>query len=131
MGTILKESCIYFFDDENCKYAVFRPDYPTFTGNLSIGEGFDNPSEGDVICNMIIWPSITGENEFGVSLKKVISVDENGELAFETYSFMFDKNAEPLEELNEEEYQMIENHKDEIECIYRKAYDMWGIGNIK
>ncbi len=119
------------FDDEGYHYVVFRPDYLLFTGNLSIGKDFNYAENGETFCSVIIWPTYKGY-EFGISLRTVISVDENSEgLEFETVSIMLDENGQPLDELSDEEARLFEENQEQIREIYQKAHDMWGIGNIE
>ncbi len=113
-------------------YAVFAPDYLSFTGNLSINNNrWDGESE-ETTCSLIIWPLFGGGYEFGVNIyvySKAESEDDAlAGFSLETYSFLLDESGNPLDTLTDDEVKIFEENKSLILQIYQKAYDMWGIG---
>lgn len=88
-------------------YNVKYPDYLTFTGNLGISDEKNNLA-------LIIWPSLYGENEYGVR----IITDE------ETYEIMVDKN---MKAANSSFNSIIDEYKEEIEKLFEKANKQWNI----
>lgn len=89
-------------------YNVKYPDYLTFTGNLGVS---DEKNE----ISLIIWPSLfNGENEYGVRI-----IDED-----ESYEIMVDKDMKAEDSEIED---IVNKYQDEIQILFQKADEKWGI----
>lgn len=122
----------YTYTDDVLTYAAFPPRYPQFTGNLSICDiyRYGEMQEGDVLVDMIIWPSINGEFTVGLTIKIVKSTNEQeGIYNLDTISFSYelDENKNFLNDYTEEELQYYYDYEYIINTFYEKAYKMWGI----
>ena len=101
-----------YTDDGGYDYLVKYPDYPTFTGNMSVG----SPTTEDNVFTdaLIIWPKISGGYDFGVLLyendmEHAIYIDSEG-------------NA-----LSKEDEDIVSRHSDMIRDLLMKADKRWGI----
>lgn len=117
----------YCIDSEGYRYSVFAPDYFRFVGNLAIGNKVREEGNEHVTGGLIIWPLFMGGYEFEINISVPVETD-NG-IAYEPYSFMLDENGNNItEDITEEEKKIFEENKEIIMKLYKKAYDMWGIG---
>ena len=124
------------YSDENGRtYAVFPPEYPRFTGNLSICDiyKYGEMQAGDTLVDMLIWPSFNNKFTVGFIIKTVVSSDENENIYnvnTTSFSYELDENKNFLHNYTEEELQYYYEHEDIINVFYEKAYEMWGICEI-
>lgn len=100
-------------DDDGYNFNVKKPDYLSFIGNLGIA----NYTTGEAL---IIWPKITGEYEFGLRL-------QNEEMVLDAY---IDKDLKSLHKNSKHaEYvnKQIEEHRGEIEKLFKLADELWDL----
>jgi hypothetical protein len=88
-------------------YNVKFPDYLSLVGNLAV-------STEDNKYALIIWPSFIGDNQYGIQI-----TDENKQ----TYSIMINRDLSVIDDVHEE---IIDNNKEQVETLFKKAQDMWG-----
>lgn len=115
----------YFRDEDDYVFSVATPDYPSFTGNLSITQVWEYSNDGKIlnesICNMLIWPLMNGKYEYGVSIG-VKTEDGEGLIS---NSFYLDSKMQPIDILTDEQQKMLDENADEIAVLYQKAKKMW------
>ena len=99
-------------DDENYSFAVAKPTYPKFSGNLAA-------NNKDNKVSLIIWPLVNGKYEYGVILDDKISN--------KSYScnIMVDRNMNPTKPLTGDEKALYEKDKNEILKIFGKCKKIW------
>ena len=127
----------YAFTDENkTMYYVAPPKYfIEFYGNLAISDFRKSDLKpGDILVDMIIWPSVKGTYEVGIVLQITEETETKGDSKSGSYSittkdvsFELDENMNFLKEYSDEDKKLFEENRDTIEQYYQKAYDMWGI----
>jgi len=88
-------------------YNVKFPDYLSLVGNLAV-------STEDNKYALIIWPSFIGDNKYGIQI-----TDKNKQ----TYSIMINRDLSVIDDVHEE---IIDNNKEQVETLFKKAQDMWG-----
>ena len=91
-------------------YNVKYPDYLSFTGNLGVS---NNNNE----VSIIIWPSIFGEDKYGL---KIDTIDDS-------YEIIIDREMKA--EVSEDD-KIIEKYKEEIEKLFQKADERWNIMDV-
>lgn len=91
-------------------YNVKYPDYLSFTGNLGVS---NNNNE----VSLIIWPSIFGEDKYGL---KIDTIDDS-------YEIIIDREMKA--EVSEDD-KIIEKYKEEIEKLFQKADERWNIMDV-
>lgn len=111
-------------------FAVFRPDYLSFTGNLSVSQNREYKSgqkENDAI-SMIIWPCVTGGFEVGISIihEDLSETEETHRSDVTSVDLEFDKKGNLLPEYAHLT-KVYEANKDKIDYIYSLAEKEWGI----
>ncbi len=101
-----------YVDDDGYDYGVKYPDYLTFSGNMSVGlpAADDNPFTDF----LIVWPKVSGEFEYGVSLTK-------GSQAYQVYINSDGTAVYPEDSIIAEEYQ------DTINDLLNRAKIMWNL----
>lgn len=119
-------------DEDRVVYSVFPPDYFfDFTGNLAICDYRKSDLKpGDILVDMIIWPSIKGTYKVGFALSVAEETEKKGDsysITTKGAAFELDENMNFLKEYSDEDKKLFEEHRDTIERYYQKAYDMWGI----
>lgn len=127
----------YLYIDEGKKnYYVAPPKYPfEFYGNLAISDFRSSDlKSGDVLVDMIIWPSVNGTYKVGFMLQIVEELELDENIAGKSYiistknvSFELDEQKNFLHEYNEEEKKLFEENRQKVDAYYEKAYQMWGI----
>lgn len=101
----------YAIDElEGYTYNVKIPDYLQFVGNLGV-----QPSCGGE-CALIIWPGILGETRYGV----LIPVGGGG-----LQGVRVNANGQPLPGAEEEKRLLIEQNRDAIDELFRRAREVW------
>lgn len=102
----------YKNDIDNFTYSVKYPDYLSLTGNLALSI----PSKGnDYYQNsIIIWPKINGKYDYGV-----IIYDNENQYMIET-----DENGRALDSKYDN---IISNHKENINILFKKAQENWNL----
>lgn len=121
----------YFTEDsEGYRYAVFAPDYLSLVGNLTVGNNVWGDKTEENSCSLIIWPLFTGGYEFGVSI--YVPIEKEDGYVYDSYEFLLDVKGNNLSKtLSQNETEMLEKNKELIQKVYKKAYDMWGVGTDK
>jgi len=113
------------YNDKEHVFGVSSPHYLSFTGNLSITNIINLDEKGNYLDNntydMIIWPKINGEYDYGVT----VGIRKDNEKTFTNYNFILDSKMNSIEKLTEEEQQILDNAKPEITLLYQKAKKMW------
>lgn len=97
----------YILSQNAYLYNVKLPDYLSLVGNLAV-------STDDNKYALIIWPSFIGDNKYGIQI-----TDENKQ----TYSIMINRDLSVIDDVHEE---IIDNNKEQVETLFKKAQDMWG-----
>ena len=89
---------------------------------------------GDVLVDMIIWPSINGTYEVGIALEiaKDSEITENKEggsfsITTKSINIELDEHMNFRDEYSEEVKKLFEENRETIKAYYQKAYNMWGI----
>ncbi|MCR4672415.1 MAG: hypothetical protein K5637_04145 [Lachnospiraceae bacterium] len=103
----------YFFTDaDGYDYSVKYPDYLSFTGNLSVGlpAAYDNPFTDF----MIIWPKLSGDYEYGVSLTA------DGE----NYQIYINADGSPVDPAYSE---ITSRCQETIDALLGRAKGMWDL----
>ena len=115
----------YFRDEDDYVFSVTTPDYLSFTGNLSITQVWEYSNDGKIlnesICDMLIWPLMNGEYEYGVSIG-VKTEDGEGLIS---NNFYLDSKMQPIDILTDEQQKLLDENADEIAVLYQKAKKMW------
>ena len=123
-------------DEDKCSYFVSPPEYPIeFYGNLAITDfRRSDIKPGDVLVDMIIWPSINGTYEVGIALEiaKDSEITENKEggsfsITTKSINIELDEHMNFRDEYSEEVKKLFEENRETIKAYYQKAYNMWGI----
>lgn len=104
------EHGVYALYKDGYSYGVKKPNYLQYTGNLSI-------VNNETGYNLIIWPLLLGEYEYGL-----IIVDN--EMGYEIY---VDENMKLIDNDNLFYSQLIEENQVAIEEIFSKANEMWNL----
>ncbi len=108
MDEVVKNRSYVLNAGDGYVYNVKYPDYLTFIGNLGVS---DEKNE----MSLIIWPSLfNGDNEYGVRI-----IDED-----ESYEIMVDKD---MKAEDSEIKDIVNKYKDEIQILFQKADEKWGI----
>lgn len=105
-------------------YAVKKPDYLSFTGNLSVQKKLpdDEALETDYSCSLIVWISPFSKEQFGVTIPV-----ENEEI----YEIYINENGEPqFENSDSEQYkkrckELLKERKDEINTLLENKKRVW------
>ena len=111
-------------------YGVSCPHYLSFTGNLSLVEVQKTKSNDDTIV-LIIWPKLDGSYEVGVMVHEYEVSDFEGSTGMSEVivtTLLLNEKMEFIEEPTPEQLNYFNEHKEHIQMIYGKMYDMWGIG---
>ena len=115
----------YFRDEDDYVFGVGSPSYLSFTGNLSITQTWNISNDGKIlnesICDMIIWPLMNGEYEYGICISE-ITEDGEGML---TNEFILDSKMQPIEVLTDEQQKLLDENAEQIAEIFQKAKKMW------
>lgn len=108
MDEVVKNSSYVLNTGDEYVYNVKYPDYLTFTGNLGVS---DEKNE----ISLIIWPSLfNGENEYRLRI-----IDED-----ESYEIVVDKDMKAEDSESED---IINKYQNEIQILFHKADEKWGI----
>ncbi|TCT21700.1 hypothetical protein EDD68_1104 [Melghiribacillus thermohalophilus] len=101
---------VHFIEEDGYTFSVKKPDYLSFTGNLTVS----NNKEGE---SLIIWPLVFGGYEYGVRLQK------DGK-AYEIY---VDQHLNPVKKDQGDNMakQIIEKYRADIETLFRKGNAIW------
>jgi len=106
---------VYILSHNGYTYSVKMPYYLSFTGNLAV---VNNENES----SLIVWPSLFGENEYGIS---IVAENEIGEKR--TYEMFVDHTGKPIGENNNIDVQDIwKKYENEITAIFEDAKAVWG-----
>lgn len=120
-----QRECWYFRDEDDYVFSVSLPTYLSFTGNLSFTQVLRISNDGTVLnentYDMIIWPKLNGEYEYGVCIG---TKSENGQ-GMISNEFILDSKMQSTEYLTDEEEKLLAENADQIAEIYRKAKEMW------
>jgi len=117
-------------------YYVDPPEYfIEFYGNLAISDFRKSDLKpGDILVDMIIWPSVKGTYKVGVMLQIAENTEINGDKNSGSYSittkgvnFELDEHMNFLKEYSEEDKKLFEENRETIKSYYQKAYNIWGI----
>ena len=115
-----KEREMFIDFDDNYYYAVFKPSYPQFKGNLSVGI---KDEKDNTKCSMLIWPHIISGYDFGVAIRQY-NKDTDG---FEVYEIELNSEGKPKEALTETEEKAFNSNADEIKELFDRVNAKWGI----
>lgn len=125
--SIAEDNCIY----DGYSYNVFKPSYLSFSGNLSMSLYCEDEIENnETRCSLLIWPKLSGNYEYGVTLRVYKKDNDKEVFSFDIYAFLLDEKMNPIEKLDPLELEIYEKEKDVIKSMYMKAHYMWGIGEI-
>ncbi len=109
-------------------YSVHKPPYLSFTGNLGISPyitiSYDLPEA--TYADLLIWPRGINDYEIGVEIIKTTTDIDNLSSHSTCTQMMLDENMNLLDDTPENR-ELYEQNLDQIEDLYRLAYEMWGI----
>ncbi len=126
-----KKEYIYV-DSDGCSYSVGTPYYLGTTGNLAITEKLivrDDKLLTDSTVNLIIWPNLNGEYDYGVDIR--LHEFKDGKMYTDSYQINLDNSRNPIDFLDDKTKEVFDSHTEKIELMYEKADDMWGIFSEK
>lgn len=132
----------YYIDEDKYAYSAFKPKpyFLSFKGNLAITRCIAFDTKGnrvgpngerpyiDTDMDMLIWPKFDGSYEICLSIIEYDGTqNDEGEANSTVYQFMLNEKKEPIEVFTPEEQAAYDANQENINYIYQKMYDMWGI----
>lgn len=132
----------YYVDTDDYVYSAFKPSpyFLSFKGNLAITRAVGFDTKGNRVgpngerpyigtdMDMLIWPQFDGSYEICLSIIEYDGTqNEEGEANSTVYQFMLNEKKEPIEVFTPEEQAAYDANQENIDYIYQKMYDMWGI----
>ena len=116
-------------------YSIKTPNYLSFTGNLSISENvkvYPN-DEGINAGSIMIWPKFHNKFLVAFNVSKTTVNIETRNTHTDIIGIMLDQNKEPdfsvpgVYKLYNENKELFDSSKEDIEKLYTEAYKTWGI----
>lgn len=122
----------YSMEKDGYTFAVFKPEYLSFKGNLSVSKNMlfsEDVKEADGI-DLIIWPCFTGGYEVGVMIYHNTAVESEDastiQINSESIELELDKDGKLQTEYRYLEKEYLE-HKDEINKLLEICEEVWKI----
>lgn len=119
-------------DKDSHIYSVKKPPFLSFTGNLVISEYavFSRDMPEKTTADLTIWPRGINDYDIGVTIIEWTTDFDNHSSRGNATDMMLDEKMKLLDDTPENR-RLYEQNLDKIENLYRLAYEMWGILELK